>query len=176
LRDQLRATGASVKLDAVLEEISRVREALGYPVMVTPVSQLVGVQAVLNILHGPYEVIPTEVRKYVLGRYGQPEGPISEDLLDRVHASGADLPPPEEEGTIERIRRERGPFESDDDLILHLMFHREQLEQIPPYNRRRADVASRPFHHLVNALEALAAQKQTTSIEVSTEHFRFRME
>lgn len=140
LRDQLADLGQSDKLEAVLEEITVVREEMGYPVMVTPISQLVGVQAVLNVLHGRYSMIPKEVRRYVLGQYGRPEGPLAPDLVDRVGKGEAgDIVEAENADLLERIRREQGPFESDDELILHIMFHAKMLADIPPFNARSGD-------------------------------------
>ena len=63
--------------DEVLAEIPRVREELGWPIMVTPLSQFVGVQAFLNVTTGArYSQIPDEVVKYVLGQYGPPPGEL----------------------------------------------------------------------------------------------------
>ena len=59
----------------VLEELPRVREALGWPIMVTPLSQFIGVQAFLNVTTGKrWSQIPDEIVKYVLGQYGPPPG------------------------------------------------------------------------------------------------------
>lgn len=126
-RDQLAAMKLEHKLPEVLEEFPRVREDMGFPVMVTPVSQLVCVQAVLNVVHGErYKHIPVEVRNYVRGHYGKPEAPLLSELLERVGAG----PGPRFEGgeeVLERVRRELGPFESDDDLILNVLFRPDQL-------------------------------------------------
>lgn len=173
LRDQLKEIGASDKLEAVLEEIPQVREAFGYPVMVTPISQLVGVQAVLNVIHGSYEMIPTEVRNYISGHFGTPEGPLSQNLVDRVAASKSPLRDRshEAEDTVKRIRETAGPFEDDDDLILHIMFHEEQLSQIPPYNLRNRDNPAGPVTSLLDTLKALSKQKRSSSIHISTSQF-----
>lgn len=126
-RDQLSAMKLEHKLPEVLEEFPRVREDMGFPVMVTPVSQLVCVQAVLNVVHGErYRHIPVEVRNYVRGHYGKPEAPLLPELLERVGTG----PGPRFDGgreVLERVRRELGPFESDDDLILNVLFRPDQL-------------------------------------------------
>ena len=83
-RDQLRTMNLEHKMPEVLEEFPRVRADMGYPVMVTPISQLVCVQAVLNVLQGErYKSIPMEVRKFVHGAYGRPEAPLAPELLER---------------------------------------------------------------------------------------------
>lgn len=132
LRDQLRGMGLEAKLPQVLEEVPRVRQDLGYPVMVTPLSQLIGAQAVLNVIQPErYTVIPDEVKKYVWGYYGKPEGPVSPGLLDKVGSvKNADFADPQAAGLLKNIRKEFGPSISDDDLILHLLFRPEHLREI----------------------------------------------
>ncbi len=73
LHAQLKAQGALGRMNEVLAEIPRVREDLGYPPLVTPTSQIVGTQAVLNVLTGErYKTVTNEVKAYLLGRYGRP--------------------------------------------------------------------------------------------------------
>ncbi len=60
----------------------RVREDLGWPPLVTPTSQIIGAQAVLNVLVGKYRLIPKEVKDYIRGLYGRPPAPISKELLE----------------------------------------------------------------------------------------------
>ena len=75
LANQLKEQGALNRMDDVLEEIPRVREDLGYPPLVTPTSQIVGTQAVLNVLTGGrYKSVTNEVKNYLLGRYGAAPG------------------------------------------------------------------------------------------------------
>jgi len=82
---QLKEQGLEDKLDEVLEEVVRVREDLGYPPLVTPTSQIVGTQALLNVIHGErYKVITKEVKDYVKGLYGRPPGPIKEELIKKI--------------------------------------------------------------------------------------------
>ena len=129
-RDQLAAMKLEHKLGEVLEEFPRVRQDMGFPVMVTPVSQLVCVQAVLNVVYGErYKLIPNEVRNYVRGHYGKPEAPLASELQERVGAGpGARFD--EGEAVLQRVREEFGPFESDDDLILHVLFRPDQLRGV----------------------------------------------
>jgi len=77
LRSQLEQQDALDRLDEVLAELPRTRADLGYPPLVTPTSQIVGVQAVLNVLSGKrYGMIPEETRNYVKGLYGRPPAPV----------------------------------------------------------------------------------------------------
>ncbi len=85
LLGQLAEQDAFDRLAEVLAEVPRVRADLGYPPLVTPTSQIVGVQAVVNVLTGGrYRQITQEVRDYVRGLYGQPPAPIDPELLRRV--------------------------------------------------------------------------------------------
>ncbi len=122
LKSQLAPLGIENKLPEILEEAARVRCDLGYPIIVSPFAQFVMTQAVLNVMGKErYGTVPDEVRKYVLGYYGEIAGPIDQNIFDRV-SNGAEpvkrRPGDLLEPAVKRIRRERGPFQSDDDLLL----------------------------------------------------------
>ncbi len=85
LTAQLAQYGMTDRFEEVLEEIVRVREDLGHPISATPFSQLMGIQAVLNVVTGErYGSVPDEVLVYVLGHLGRPPAPIDPDVLDRM--------------------------------------------------------------------------------------------
>jgi oxaloacetate decarboxylase alpha subunit len=85
LRSQLQQQGALDRLPEVLEELPRTRADMGYPPLVTPTSQIVGVQAVLNVLAGSrYEMVTQETRDYVKGLYGRSPAPISAKLAKQI--------------------------------------------------------------------------------------------
>ena len=133
LKAQLVQHGLSDRLEDVLEETARVREELGYPGMATPFSQLVGTQAVLNIVTGErYSSIPDEVIQYAAGFYGEPAGPIDSNIMDKIMSSarGPEVstnPPPQP--TIEDLRKEFGT-KDDDELILRALVPGEGLEKM----------------------------------------------
>jgi pyruvate carboxylase subunit B len=77
---QLREQKALHRLEEVYQELPNTRKDLGYPPLVTPTSQIVGVQAVLNVLFGRYKWIAEETKAYVYGLYGRPPVPISEEI------------------------------------------------------------------------------------------------
>ncbi len=122
LRSQLAGIGIEHRLDEILEEAGRVREDLGYPIVVSPFAQFIVTQAVLNVVGKErYGSVPDEVRKYLLGYYGEIAGPVAPDLYDRV--TGGREPVRERPGALRppalpALRRERGPFATDDDLLL----------------------------------------------------------
>ena len=85
LVSQLKNANAEDKYDAVLAEIPKVRADLGYPPLVTPSSQIVGTQAVLNVLMGErYKMVPKETKDIVRGMYGQTPVPISEEIRRKI--------------------------------------------------------------------------------------------
>ncbi len=86
LTSQLRQAGAIDRLDEVLEEIPRTRRELGYPPLVTPLSQMVGTQAVMNVLFGRYKMVSDEIRDYVYGLYGRPPAPMDEEVVSKALA------------------------------------------------------------------------------------------
>ncbi len=88
---QLREQGALERMDEVMDEVPRVRADFGYPPLVTPTSQIVGTQAVLNVVSGKkYKVITHETKAYLKGMYGRPLGEVNEDV--RTMALGGEEP------------------------------------------------------------------------------------
>lgn len=133
LKAQLVQHGMSDRLDDVLAETAVVRRELGYPGMATPFSQLVGTQAVLNIITGKrYSSIPDEVIQYAAGFYGEPAGPIDPDIMDRIMSSprGKEVSStPPAQPTIEELRKEFGT-DDDDELILRALVPGEGLDRM----------------------------------------------
>ncbi len=127
LYTQLREQGALERLDEVLKEIPRVRQDLGYPPLVTPTSQIVGTQAVINVLTGKrYGTITNEVKLYLQGRYGQ--APANPDPEVRRKAIGAeqviDIRPADLlSDEMDRLRSAIGELaESEEDVLTYAMF------------------------------------------------------
>jgi pyruvate/oxaloacetate carboxyltransferase len=84
LVSQLRQSNAIDRLDDVYRELPKVREELGYPPLVTPTSQIVGVQAVQNVLAGRYKLVSTQVMDYCYGLYGKPPAKIDPEIQKTV--------------------------------------------------------------------------------------------
>jgi oxaloacetate decarboxylase alpha subunit len=126
LINQLKAQNMQERLPEVLEEVPRVREELGYPPLVTPTSQIVGVQAVLNVITGErYKMITKEVEKYIKGFYGKPPADISDHLKKRVLGDGEPIsfrPGDAIEPEVEKGRKELGLLaRNDEDLLIYLL-------------------------------------------------------
>ena len=84
-KSQLAMQNALDKLPEVLDEVSRVREDLGFPPLVTPTSQIVGTQAVMNVIAGErYKITPNEVKDYVRGKYGRSPVPIAKSFIKKI--------------------------------------------------------------------------------------------
>lgn len=134
LEAQLEPMGLVDRMDEILEEAGRVRADLGYPIVVSPFAQYIVTQAVLNVMSGErYASVPDEVRRYVLGGYGKIPGSIDPDLYDRI--TGGAEPVTDRPGSlvapaVERLRRERGPFDSDDDLLLAAFYDRREYDAL----------------------------------------------
>ena len=146
LTRQLREVGMEHRLDEILEEVVLVRKEFGYPVMATPYSQIVGAQAVENVVSGErYKQIPDEVVKYVLGYYGEPVVPIDQNIVDRVmNSPGAkqfvNWKPNGYDKSIEEFRREIGPGLSDDELLLKILIPGKPVKGGEPKKRESPSV------------------------------------
>jgi len=133
LANQLKEQGAGDKMDQVLEEITNVRKDFGYPPLVTPTSQIVGTQAVLNVVSGKkYKVITEETKNYLKGMYGKALGEINADVQKQalgneepITVRPADLIPDE----LDALTREVGDrAKSAEDVLSYAMFPSIALE------------------------------------------------
>ena len=97
---QLREADALDRMSEVLEEIPRTRADLGFPPLVTPMSQMVGAQAVNNVIFGRYTVVSEPVKEYLRGNYGKPVSPVRGELMDRLAESEEISPAPERPGGV----------------------------------------------------------------------------
>lgn len=133
LVSQLEAQGALDRFDEVLEEVPRVREDLGYPPLVTPMSQMVGTTAVFNVLLGErYKMVPNEAKNYVSGLYGKPTVPIKDAIKEKIIGDKeiytgrpADLIEPE----LEKLREDVKEYiEQDEDVLTYALFPQIALD------------------------------------------------
>ena len=176
-RNQLRELGLIHRLDEVLEEASRVRTEIGYPIMVTPFSQFVGVQATFNIIQCErYKTVPKELYLYALGHYGDPPAPIDPNVLDRI-LNGRSMERIDSDAVFEarildQFRREHGPFHSDEDLLLHLFYGKEHVDALA---RGKTHFSERPT--VAQPLRALIGElaKETTLTTMKLEKSTLRL-
>ena len=147
LISQLTEQNALGKLDAVLKEVPHVREELGYPPLVTPTSQLVGTQAVFNVLSGErYKIVPKEVRDYVKGFYGRSPATINEKIKKQIigdeepiKCRPADLIEPQ----LGKIPEEVKPsIESEEDKLTYALFPKVAAEFFKKREAKRKEKAA----------------------------------
>jgi oxaloacetate decarboxylase (Na+ extruding) subunit alpha len=155
-RSQLAQAGLSHLFDKLLEECARVRYELGYPIMITPFAQLVGTQAVLNVVQGErYRTVPDEVKKYALGYYGKLLAPVDPDVLDRIVANGSPkiaLKPQPLPPAVAKLRRQY-PNVDDDERLLRFMFAGGQVDEMLAAGPMKTDyVFEKPIVQLVREL------------------------
>jgi oxaloacetate decarboxylase (Na+ extruding) subunit alpha len=133
LKAQLAQHGISERFEDVLREVAVVRRELGYPGMATPFSQLVGIQAVLNVVNGKrYSVVPDEIVQYAAGFYGTPVAPIDSNVLDVIMNSPRAheiIAHPPAQPTIQELRRLHGT-QDDDELILRALMPDADLQRM----------------------------------------------
>jgi len=157
-RVQLAELGLSHKFQELLEECARVRQELGYPIMITPFAQFVGTQAVLNVIHRErYRHVPDEVKKYALGYYGKLLAPVAPDILERIVANGSPriaLKPEPLAPGLARLRKQY-PNASDDELALRSMYAGGQVDDMIAAGPTQTDyVFEKPLVRLVRELAA----------------------
>ncbi len=160
--------------DAVLEEVGRVRAEMGYPIIVTPVSQLVATQAVRNVIDDErWSNVSDETVRYFLGHYGEPAAPVAPEVADRVLSR----PRVEELRGLEPLHldgaRERfGRGISDEELLLRLTMPEEQVDAMlaspqAPVSARTARRSGR--HPLVTLLDEVSKRPSITQLRVQSD-------
>lgn len=141
LVSQLKQQGAEDRYEEVLEEVPRVREDLGFPPLVTPTSQIVGTQAVLNVLMGErYKMITKETKGIVRGEYGKTPVPIKDEIVkkiigdeERITCRPADLLKPELPEMKEKMKEY---LEQDEDILSYALFDQVAVKF---FEQRRAE-------------------------------------
>lgn len=127
LLSQLSEQGLDDKYEEVLAEVPRVRADLGYPPLVTPLSQMVGTQALMNVISGErYKIIPNEIKDYVRGLYGRPPAPLAEGIKEKIIGEEevmtirpADLIEPQ----LPKLREEIAQYaKSEEDVLSYASF------------------------------------------------------
>lgn len=134
LMSQLEIQNALDRLDEVMAEIPVVRAEVGYPPLVTPLSQIVGTQAVFNVLTGKrWSVVSKEMKDYICGYYGKAPGPMNPEIVKKVVGDDTDkvLPPDVAPGslvttTYDELKEEIGDLaKSEEDVLMYALFPNE---------------------------------------------------
>jgi oxaloacetate decarboxylase alpha subunit len=179
LTRQLAEIGLKHRLEDVINEVVLIRKELGYPIMVTPLSQYVVTQATLNVTLGErYKELVDEIIKIVLGCYGPQAGAIDKNLLDRVsnlpiakNYTNWEIPRP----SIKEIRRQFGADVSDDELLLRVLCQDqkdiEAMHAAGPIDTYYPP----PQKPLVELIEGLINQKKHTYIYLERDNLTIKL-
>ena len=162
LLEQLREQKALDRLNEVLEEVPKVRKELGYPPLVTPTSQLVGIQAVFNVISGKrYSIIPKEIKDYVKGLYGKPPGAIDPKIRKKIIGDEEPItvrPADLLEPALDKIPDDVKPYiESEEDKITYALFPKTAAEYFQKRKTKREEAKTDIPPEQLKELEDVAA-------------------
>jgi oxaloacetate decarboxylase (Na+ extruding) subunit alpha len=177
MRRQLAESRLSHLEGAVIEEIGRVREELGWPIVMTPFAQIVLTQAVMNVTNKErYKVIPDEAIRYAIGRFGRPNVPIDGQVMDRIES----LPRTKElraeppMATLGELRRQLGEHLSEEEFLLRATMPAGQVDAM-----RAAGPAARHYNPTLKPVMALIRQlaehRELSHITVEKPGFRLEL-
>ena len=163
---------------AVIEELGNVRKELGWPIVMTPFAQMLITQAVMNVTSKErYEVIPDEIIRYALGKFGRPNIPIAPEVMDRIDSlprtrelkNEPDMPP------VAELRKKIGPELSDEEFLLRATMPAGQVDAMkaagPAARYYDPDVA--PVKTL---LRELASRRDITYLSIEKPGFRLELQ
>jgi oxaloacetate decarboxylase alpha subunit len=173
-RRMLEELGKGELFDQVLEEVTRVRAEMGYPILVTPVSQFVASQAARNVIDGErWANVSDETVRYFLGHYGEPAAPVDPGIAERVLSRPQaeklrDVQPVSLDGARERF----GSGISDEELLLRLTMPEEQVDAMkasPPATERMRDLVRPGRDPLVRLLQEVERRKSISYMRLEKE-------
>jgi len=178
MRRHLAETGLAHLEDAVIEELGRVRQELGWPIVMTPFSQMLLTQAVMNITrHERYAIVSDEVIRYALGRFGKPNLPIAPEVMDRIDSlprtrelrQEPDMPP------LSELRRRIGPELSDEEFLLRATMPGEQVDAMkaagPAPQTYNLDIAP-----VLQLLRRVATRRDIARLSVEKPGFKLELD
>ena len=139
LMKQLKDQGAMDKYEEVLKEVPRVRKDMGYPPLVTPLSQMVGTQAVMNVLTGErYKMVPKEIKDYLHGKYGASPAPVNEEVRHKIIGDDEVItyrPADKIEPEFEKLKEKYADLvKSDEDVLTCALFEAKAVKFLTKRN------------------------------------------
>ncbi len=177
MRRHLAESGLAHLEDAVIEELGRVRQELGWPIVMTPFSQMLLTQAVMNVTRKErYAVVPDEVIRYTLDRFGKPNLPIAPDVKDRIDSLPRTRELRQEPGmpSLAELRRRIGPELSDEEFLLRATMPAEQVDAM-----KAAGPAPRTYNPdaapVLKLLRGLVAHRDIARLSVEKSGFRLEL-
>lgn len=174
---QLKETRREHLLPAVLKEVEKVRADFGYPIMVTPFSQLVATQALLNVTSDErYQTVPDEVTRYVLGRFGTPAMPMNPNVEDRIKSSARakELETEARMASLDELRARIGKGYSDEEFLLRATMPADQVDAMIAAGpaRRGYNPKTKPVLDLV---QELTSRPKLGGIKIEKPGFKLEM-
>jgi oxaloacetate decarboxylase (Na+ extruding) subunit alpha len=162
---------------AVIEELGRVREEMGWPIVMTPFSQIILTQAVMNVTNRErYAVIPDEAIRYALGRFGKPNVPIDAKVMERIESlpRTRELRAEPPMASLDELRRRLGKDLSDEEFLLRATMPAGQVDAM-----RAAGPAARHYNPklkpVISLLRQLTQRRDLTEISVEKPGFKLRL-
>jgi oxaloacetate decarboxylase (Na+ extruding) subunit alpha len=177
MRRHLAETRVSHLEGAVIEELGRVRQELGWPIVMTPFAQMLITQAVLNVTSKErYSVIPDEIIRYALERFGHPNIPIAPEVMDRIESLPRTRELRQEPGMppLPELRRRIGPELSDEEFLLRATMPAGQVDAM-----KRAGPAERTYNPdvvpVLNLMRELAQRRDITYMSIEKSGFKLEL-
>jgi oxaloacetate decarboxylase (Na+ extruding) subunit alpha len=162
---------------AVIEEIGRVREELGWPIVMTPFAQIVMTLAVMNVMNQErYKVIPDEAIRYAIGRFGKPNVPIDAQVMERIESlpRTRELRAEASMASLSELRRQLGESLSDEEFLLRATMPAGQVDAM-----RAAGPAARHYNPalkpVMSLIRQLAEHRDLSSVCVEKPGFRLEL-
>jgi oxaloacetate decarboxylase alpha subunit len=162
---------------AAIEELGRVREELGWPIVMTPFAQIVMTQAVMNVMNRKrYETIPDEAIRYAIGRFGKPNVPIDPKVMERIESlpRTRELRAEPPMASLDELRKRIGPQLSDEEFLLRATMPANLVDAMLAAGpaARHYDPKMRP---VMSLLRQLAARQDLADIAVEKPGFKLRL-
>ena len=178
MRRHLADQGVPQLEGAVIEEMGRVREELGWPIVMTPFAQMLQTQAMLNVTGKErYAIIPDEIIRYALGRFGRPNVPIADEVMDRITANPRtkELQAEPAMAELSDLRKRIGSNLSDEEFLLRATMPANLVDAMKAKGPapREYDPKVKPVMEL---LQGLLARTDLTCISVEKAGFKLELE
>jgi len=177
MRRHLAETRVSHLEGAVIEELGRIRQELGWPIVMTPFAQMLITQAVLNVTGKErYSIIPDEVIRYALGKFGRPNIPIAPDVMERIEALPRTRELRQEPGmpSLPELRRRIGAQLGDEEFLLRATMPAGQVDAM-----KAAGPAQRTYDPdmspLMSLIRQLTARNDITHLSIEKEGFKLEL-
>jgi oxaloacetate decarboxylase (Na+ extruding) subunit alpha len=163
--------------DAVTEELDRVRQELGWPIVMTPFSQMLLTQAVMNVTGKErYGVVPDEVIRYALGKFGRPNVPIASEVMDRIDALPRTRELRDEPGMLPlpELRKRIGPELGDEEFLLRATMPAEQVDAMKAAGPA-AQIYDPVRTSVMNLIRQLTARRDIAHVCVEKTGFKLEL-